>query len=108
VVELNLSFASRLSRNSGSPEYHFGRKLSQLSDVPLSGSKQLAIYVLRLSELDRVAESGILDRPCLSAYVGISTKFSPDLPEILNTEVVSNEVFPLVMHTVSSDERFDS
>jgi hypothetical protein len=62
MADLNLTFGSRIGRTSRSPEYHCGRKISQLSDGPLYGSKRLAIYELQLSELDRVAKSGILGR----------------------------------------------
>jgi hypothetical protein len=62
AAELELIFQSRLNRNSGSPEYHFDGKLSQLSDGMFSGSKWSAICKLQLSELVRVAKSGILDR----------------------------------------------
>jgi hypothetical protein len=65
MAQLNLTFGSQTSRNSRSPEYHLGRKLSQLFDGPLYGSKWLAIYKLRLSELGRFAASRILGRPKL-------------------------------------------
>jgi hypothetical protein len=55
-----------IGQNSKSPEYHFDRQLCRLSDGPQYGSKQLAIYILRLSETRPVAESAILGRFHLS------------------------------------------
>jgi hypothetical protein len=49
AAERNSTFGFRNDRNSGSPEYHYGRQLSQLFDGLLNGSKRLAIYELRLS-----------------------------------------------------------
>jgi hypothetical protein len=61
ATEQNTTFGSQTSQNCRSPEYHFSRKPSQLSNGPSYGSKQLAIYELRLLERNRFAESGILD-----------------------------------------------
>jgi hypothetical protein len=60
AVERIFNFPSRISRNSGSPKYHFGQQLSQLSDGLSNGSKQLAICELRQSETRLVAESAFL------------------------------------------------
>jgi hypothetical protein len=57
TTESNLTFGSRLSQNSESPEYHLSGQLSQLPDCLMYGSRRLMIYELHLSELDRVAES---------------------------------------------------
>jgi hypothetical protein len=66
VAKRIFNFQSQIGRNSGSPEYHFGRPLSQISDGPLNGSKRLAIYELRLSETQPVAELAFLGRLHLS------------------------------------------
>jgi hypothetical protein len=80
AAELNLTFGSWLSQISGSPKYHFCRQLSQLSDGPFSGSKWLDICALQLTELDRVAESGIVDIPYPSAQIRLSVNVFHDHP----------------------------
>jgi hypothetical protein len=50
------NFQTRNGRNSGSPEYHFRRQLSQLSDGLLKDSNRLAICELRQSETRSDAE----------------------------------------------------
>ncbi len=62
AVEWNWTLEPWIDRNSGSPEYHFGRQLSQLSDGPLNSSKRLAIGELWQSETQSVAESAFLGR----------------------------------------------
>jgi hypothetical protein len=52
-----LNFQSRIGRNSESTEYHFRRKLSQISDGPLDGSKRLVVCESRKSKTRPVAES---------------------------------------------------
>jgi hypothetical protein len=54
------NFQSRIRQNSGSSNHRFGRQLSQLSDGPLNGSKQLAICKLQQSETRPVTETTIL------------------------------------------------
>jgi hypothetical protein len=49
---------TKLIRNSRSPEYYFGRQLSQLYDCPINNSKDLS----RQSETRPVAESAFLGR----------------------------------------------
>jgi hypothetical protein len=55
MAERILTFGSQIGRNSESPEYHFGRKLSQLSNGSLNGSKWLVICELQQLKLDRWA-----------------------------------------------------
>jgi hypothetical protein len=60
------SSKSQIGQNSESPEYRFGRKLSQLFDGPFNGSKRFMICELWLSETRLVTESaflGILHHP---------------------------------------------
>jgi hypothetical protein len=57
MVKWILNFQTQIGRNSGSPEYRFGRQLSQLSDGLINGSKWLVINELRQSETRRVAKT---------------------------------------------------
>jgi hypothetical protein len=56
MAEWIFNFQTQIGRNSGSPEYHFGRQLSQLSDGPINNSKWLAICELLQSENQSVAK----------------------------------------------------
>jgi hypothetical protein len=50
TVKRILNFQTRIGRNSGSPEYHFGMQLSQLSDGLINSSKWLVVNELWQSE----------------------------------------------------------
>jgi hypothetical protein len=100
---------SRIGQNFKSPEYHFGRKLSQLSDGPLDGTKRLAVCELRQSETRPVAASIFLADHTFLYKIGFWQNFVMTSPETLYTKDVSNELsFLLVTHTTYSDARFDS
>jgi hypothetical protein len=58
TAERILTFGSRIGRNSESPEYHFCRQLSQLSDGLSNGSKCLVICELWLLETQPLAWIG--------------------------------------------------
>jgi hypothetical protein len=91
---------SRIGQNSGSPEYHFGQQLSQLSDGPSNGSKQLAICELRQSETRLVAESAFLADHTFLYKTGFWQNFAMTSPEISYTKNIANELsFLLVTHT---------
>jgi hypothetical protein len=60
AAERIFNFLSQIGQSSGSPEYHFGQQLTQLSDGTSNGSKQLAICELRQSETRPVVESAFL------------------------------------------------
>jgi hypothetical protein len=60
AAERIFNFLSQIGRNSRSPEYRFGRKVSQLSDGLSNSFKQLLICELRQSETRPVTESAFL------------------------------------------------
>jgi hypothetical protein len=60
VAERIFNFLSQIGQNSRSPEYHFGQQVSQFSNGPSNGSKQLAIYELWQSESRPIADSAFL------------------------------------------------
>jgi hypothetical protein len=68
MAERIFNFQTRIGRNSGTPEYRFGKQLSPLSDGPINGSQQLVIYELWQSEFRPVVE--ILLRGILRACLG--------------------------------------
>jgi hypothetical protein len=57
AAERIFNFQTQIGQNSGSPEYRFGRQLSQLSDGLINGFKRLAICELRQSETRQVAKT---------------------------------------------------
>jgi hypothetical protein len=89
------NFQTRIGRNSRSPEYHFGRQLSQLSDGPINDAKWIAICELRQPETRSVAKTSFWQ------------KFAMTSPETSHTKNVTNELsFLLVTHTTHFDIRF--
>jgi hypothetical protein len=95
---------SRIGQNSGSPEYHFGQQLSQLSDGPSNGSKQLAICELRQSETRLVAESAFLADHTFLYKTGFWQNFAMSSPETSYTKNVTNKLmFLVVTHTTHFD-----
>jgi hypothetical protein len=67
------------------------------------------IYELRLSELDRFAESEFWADWTFWSKSGFWQNFAMPFPETLNTKVGDSELsFPLVIHMAYSDARFDS
>jgi hypothetical protein len=90
VAERNLTSGSQIGQNSTSPEYHYGRKLSQLSDGLQYSSKQSAIYDLRLLELNRSVESEIWTDYTFQHKSGVWQNFSMTSPETLNTKFAIN------------------
>jgi hypothetical protein len=100
AAERILNFQTRIGQNSGSPEYHFGRKLSQFSDGPINGSKWLAICELRQSETRPVAKTIFLADHTYLYKTGLWQNFSMTSPEYSHTKNVANKLsFPLVTHT---------
>jgi hypothetical protein len=101
------NFQSRIGRNTRSPEYHFRRQLSQLSDGPSNGSKQLAICELRQSETKMVAESAFLADHTFLYKIGFWRNFSVTSPETSYTKNVANKlILLLVTHMTCFDIRF--
>jgi hypothetical protein len=101
------NFQTRIGRNSGSAEYRFGRKLSQLSDGLLNGSNRLAICELRQSETRPDAEITFQADHTFLYKTGSWRNFAMTSPETLHTKNVSNELsFPLVTHMTHFDIRF--
>jgi hypothetical protein len=95
-------------RNSRTSEYHSTRKLSPLSDGSLSDSKHSVNYELRLSEIDRVAESGETwtDRT-FRHKSGSWQNFAMTSPDTLYMKNAVNKYrFPLVTHMAYFDTRF--
>jgi hypothetical protein len=101
------NFQTRIGRNSRSPEYHFGRQLSQLSDGPINGSNQLAICELRQSETRPDAEITFLADHMFLYKIGSWQNFTMTSLETSHTKNVANELsFPLVTHMTHFDIRF--
>jgi hypothetical protein len=107
VAERSSIFQSRICQNSGSPEYHFGRQPSQLSDGPLNDSKRLAICELRQSKTRLVAESVFLTDHTFLYMSGFWQNFAMISLETLYTKNFTNELsFLLATHTTRFDIRF--
>jgi hypothetical protein len=88
-------------------EYCFRRKLSQLSDGPINGSKWLVIYELRQSETRPDAEITFLADPTFLYKTGSWRNFALTSPETSHMKNVANKLsFPLVTHTTHFDIRF--
>jgi hypothetical protein len=101
------NFQTRIGQNSGSPAYHFGRLLSQLSDGPLNVSNWLVICELRQSETRPDAEITFLADHTFLYKTGSWQNFAMTFPETSHTKNVTNELrFPLVTHMTDFDIRF--
>jgi hypothetical protein len=107
-VERIFNFQSQIGRNSRSPEYHFGKQHSQLSDGPLNGSNWLAICELWQSETRPDAEITFLAEFYTILYkIGCWQNFAMTSPETSHTKKVANRLsFPLVTHMTHFDIRF--
>jgi hypothetical protein len=104
VVERIFNFQTRIGRNARSPEYHFRRQLSQLSDGPINGSNRLAICELRQSETRPDAEITFLADHTFLYKTGSWQKNSMTSPEISHKKNVANEFsFLLITHTTHFD-----
>jgi hypothetical protein len=107
AMEPIFNFQTWIGRNSRSPEYHFGRHLSQLFDGPIHGSKWLVINELRQSETRPVAKTIFLADHNYMYNTGCWQNFAMTSPETLHTEKFTNELsLPLVTHTTHLDIRF--
>jgi hypothetical protein len=101
------NFQSQICRNYGSPEYHFGRHLSQLSDGSLNDSKWLVICELRQSKTRPVAELAFLADHTFQYKSGFWQTFAMTSSETSYMKNVANELsFLLVTHTTCFDIRF--
>jgi hypothetical protein len=106
-VKRIFKFLSRIGRNSGSPEYRFGRQLSQRSGGPSNVSKRLAICELQKSETRPVAESAFLADHTFLYKTGFWQNFSMTSLETSYTKNVTNErSFLLVTHMTRFDIQF--
>jgi hypothetical protein len=106
-VERIFNFQTQIGQNSGSPEYHFRRQLSELSDTLLNGSKRLAICELRQSETRPIAKTIFLADHTYLYKIGFWRNFAMTFPETSHTKTVTNELsFPLVTHMTHFDKRF--
>jgi hypothetical protein len=100
-------FWSWIGQNSRSPEYCFGRQLSQLSDGLINSSQRLAICELRKSETRPVAKTIFLADHTDLYKIGFWWNFAMTFPETLHTKNITNEhSFPLVTHMTHFDKRF--
>jgi hypothetical protein len=107
VTKQIFNFQSRIGQNSGSPEYHFGTQIYQLSDGPSNSSKGLAICELWQSETRPVAESAFLADHTFLYKIGFWQNFAGTSPETSYTKNVTNElIFLLVTNTTHLDIRF--
>jgi hypothetical protein len=107
VTKRIFNFRSRIGRNTGSPKYHFGRQLSQLSDGLINGSNWLTICELRQSETRSVAKTIFLADHTYLYKTGFWRNFAMTSPESSHTKNVTNELsFPLVTHTTHFSIRF--
>jgi hypothetical protein len=98
---------SQIDQNSRSPEYRFRRQLSQLSDGPSNGSKQLVICELWKSKTRPVAESAFLADHTFLYKIGFWQNFTMTSLETSYTKNVANELsFLLVPHTTHLDTQF--
>jgi hypothetical protein len=98
---------SWIGRNYGSPKYRFESQLSQLSDGPLNGSKQLTICELRQSETRPVVESAFLADHTFLYKIGFWQNFTMTSLETLYNKNIFNElIFLLVTHTTCFDIGF--
>jgi hypothetical protein len=94
AAEWIINFQSRIGWNSGSPEYHYGMQLSQLSDGLLNISNRLAICELRQSETRSVTKTiFVADHTCLYKTV-FWWNFTMIAPESSHTKnVAKNSAF---------------
>jgi hypothetical protein len=107
TVERIFNFQTRIDRNSGSPKYHFGRHLSQLSDGLINGSKQLAICELRQSETRPVAKTIFLLDHTHLYKICFWQNFAMTFLETSHTKNVANELsFSLVTHKTHFNKQF--
>jgi hypothetical protein len=101
------NFWSWIDQNSESPEYHFGRQHSQLSDGLTNGSNRLTICELRQSETRPVAKTIFLVDHTYMYKTGFWQNFSMTSPETLYMKNAVIELnFPLVTHMADSDTQF--
>jgi hypothetical protein len=106
-VERVFNFRTRIGRNSESPEYHFGRRLSQLSDGLINGSKQLVINELRQSENRPAAKTIFLADHTNLYKICFWRNFAMTFTKASHTKNVADELsFPLVTNTTQFDKRF--
>jgi hypothetical protein len=106
-VEQIFTFPPRIGRNSGRPEYCFGRQLSQLSDGRSNSSKRLAICELQQSETRPVADTAFLVDQTFLYKTDFWRNFTITSPETVYTKNITNELrFLLVTHTTHFDIRF--
>jgi hypothetical protein len=86
AVERTFTFPSRIGRNSGSPEYHFRRQFSQLSDGPSNGSGRLAICELWQSKTRPIARTAFLTDHTFLYKIGFWWNFAMTSPETSYTK----------------------
>jgi hypothetical protein len=104
AAERIFNFQTWISQNFGSPEYHFRRQFSQLSNGPLNGSNWLAIYELRQSETRSDAEITFPADHTFLYKIGSWRNFTITSTETSHTKNVTNKLsFPLVTHTTHFD-----
>jgi hypothetical protein len=107
TAERVFNFQTRIGRNSRSPEYHFGRPLSQISDGLINESKRLVICELRQSETRPVAKTIFLADHTYLYKTCFWQNFAMTSLETSHMKNVANELrFPLVTHTTHFDKRF--
>jgi hypothetical protein len=108
ATEQIFNFHTRIGWNSRSPEYRFGRQLSQISDGLINDSKRLVICELRQSETRSIAKTIFLADHTYLYKTGFWQKISTTSPETSHTKNVTNELsFLVVTHTTHFDIRFD-
>jgi hypothetical protein len=107
AAERIFNFLSRISWNSGTPEYRFGWQLSQLSDGPSNGSKRLTICELRQSETRPVAESAFPADDTFLYKTSFWWNFAMTTPETSYMKNIAHKLsFLLVTHTTHFGVRF--
>jgi hypothetical protein len=107
AAERIFNFQTRIGWNSGSPEYHFRRQLSQLSDGPINSSNRLAICELRQLETQPDAEITFLTDHTFLYKIGSWWNFAMTSRETSHMKNIANELsFPLVTHITHFDIQF--